>query len=480
MSWASRVFGPLRVRLTVTLLVLLALFVANAVVVLLLARGRDHTRSTLETRLNPAEVAVERLLTSLVNQDSAALGYRLTLDTSFLDAYTDALGAEKRTSQQLRRLLAGRKAPLAAVDDVEQAAARWRSDIEVEMSQSRGGGLTQAQITTATLRGSVLFGDVRGRVAGLSGQVGQLQSQAVSAQANDDTWVVRAVIAQLILAGVVVLVGLLLLRRSLTRPLADLVAGIEAVGAGDLTRKVRGRGPREFIRVGEAVDAMRERMVRDAGETLNRSLILVTEQQRRQLAADIHDDPTQALTAVTLRLQRLRRRLTGRDAEMLAEAETAASAALQRLRQLIFELYSPTLDADGLVAALRAYLSEMFDEQATATELISNGDEDKLSPSIRALAYRLARSAIQNAAKHAEAQHVTVRVDFDRDRLSVEVADDGRGFDVREAQPNRPGHIGLPVSARFADSAGGGYVVDSMPGRGTTVRFWLPLVSDAA
>src|SRR5207247_1204723 len=93
---------------------------------------------------------------------------------------------------------------------------------------------------------------------------------------------------------------------------------------------------------------------------LERQLVLAQEQERHRLAGEIHDDSAQAMAAVLLRLARLGRRLQGEEAELLGEVEEATTAALTRLRKMIFDLHPPVLDRTGLAVALEQYVSETF------------------------------------------------------------------------------------------------------------------------
>ena len=91
----------------------------------------------------------------------------------------------------------------------------------------------------------------------------------------------------------------------------------------------------------------------------------------------------------------------------------------------------------------------------------------------RVTAYRIAKEAMVNARKHAEAQRVVIGL-HDRDGgVEVSVADDGRGFDLDTSQ-DRPGHLGLSSMRGRAAIAGGSVVIESREGGGTIVRLWLP------
>ena len=92
-----------------------------------------------------------------------------------------------------------------------------------------------------------------------------------------------------------------------------------------------------------------------------------------------------------------------------------------------------------------------------------------------ALAYRVAAEAVNNAAKHAQADRITVAVQWRDGGVQVRVSDDGVGFDITAAaQEVRPGHLGLVSMRERAEAAGGWWSLASEPGKGTVVEFWMP------
>jgi PAS domain S-box-containing protein len=196
------------------------------------------------------------------------------------------------------------------------------------------------------------------------------------------------------------------------------------------------------------------------------------EEERRQIATDIHDDSIQVMAAAGMRLQILRRSLD--DPEHLSrldELEHTIELSIARLRHLIFELRPPVLDLEGLAAALRMYAADVTAETGAEFEL-----EDRLTSeppeSVRVILYRIAQEVLTNVRKHSAASRVKVRIS-DRDRgYEVRIEDDGVGF-VPELADRRPGHLGLAAIRERAELAGGSFEVESTPGAGTVVEFWI-------
>jgi PAS domain S-box-containing protein len=205
-------------------------------------------------------------------------------------------------------------------------------------------------------------------------------------------------------------------------------------------------------------------------------LVSAEEEERRRIAADIHDDSIQVMTAAGMRLQIFRREL--RDPiqlERLAELERTVQLAIARLRHLLFALHPPALDHEGVSAALRLHLDEAAARSKTSYRLV---DRLTVQPpdATRVTVYRIARELLVNVEKHAHAENATVTLaELDGGYL-VNVADDGVGFSF-EHEP-LPGHLGLEAVRQRTELAGGWLRIESMPGEGTTVDFWIPALRD--
>jgi signal transduction histidine kinase len=203
-------------------------------------------------------------------------------------------------------------------------------------------------------------------------------------------------------------------------------------------------------------------------------LVHAQEEERGRIAADIHDDTIQVITAASLRLQQLRRRLRDPDElQVMDKLDETLRLSLSRLRQLIFDLRPSSLEHGSLAAALRAYLEQMRAETGTEYRL-----EDRLTttPPVEtmALIYRSAQEALANVRKHARAKTVRVQLLGLDDGCLVRIVDDGVGYDPLEVESG-PGHLGLALIQERAQIAGGWCRIESAPGLGTTVEFWVPL-----
>jgi signal transduction histidine kinase len=162
----------------------------------------------------------------------------------------------------------------------------------------------------------------------------------------------------------------------------------------------------------------------------------------------------------------------------LAALELDVRGAIERLRSMLFELRPAALDIEGLVPALEQYLEHVATSTGWLWEVQGHVVEEP-DTDVRALLYRIAQEAIQNARKHAGATQLRVDVATAGDGVSVRIHDDGAGFDPDEASRPEPGHLGMSAMLESAELAGGWVRVASSFGEGTTVECWLPLDATA-
>jgi signal transduction histidine kinase len=140
------------------------------------------------------------------------------------------------------------------------------------------------------------------------------------------------------------------------------------------------------------------------------------------------------------------------------------------MRALIFELRPESLEREGLVAALtkQAAALQARHEIVVSTELC---DEPNLPPRTKQELYRIAQEGLHNTVKHARANKVTLRLEQTIDGITMEVRDDGVGFDPTASFP---GHLGLHSMRERVANLGGTFQFESTPGAGTRICVHLP------
>jgi len=201
----------------------------------------------------------------------------------------------------------------------------------------------------------------------------------------------------------------------------------------------------------------------------SRELSIVAE--RNRLALDLHDAVSQKLFGVVLSAEAaatLLERDPAAAREQVAKLQTLAQEALDELRSLVFELRPPDLERDGLCGALRKHVDMLRRLQQREIDL----DVDDAVPGDAVRdgdVLRIAQEALQNALRHANAEHVVLRLHADDGRLVLEVEDDGVGFEPRRSGL-RSRRLGLTSMEERAQRLGGVLEIRSAPGAGTTVR----------
>ena len=205
-------------------------------------------------------------------------------------------------------------------------------------------------------------------------------------------------------------------------------------------------------------------------------LVTAEEQERARIADGVHEDQVQVITAADLRLGILDRRARTLAPDLvddIAFARVAVAGAAERLRDLLFDLQPPDPGVD-LADALRDVAAYLFADGGTTCEVTSPADvEEGLSEARRITAYRIAKEALTNAARHAGAARVEVEIRVADDGLLIRVQDDGSGM-ARVPERSPAGHRGLSSMHDWAAVSGGWLEVRSALDRGTTALFWLP------
>jgi PAS domain S-box-containing protein len=197
-------------------------------------------------------------------------------------------------------------------------------------------------------------------------------------------------------------------------------------------------------------------------------------EERQKLARELHDSVSQALYGIVLGA-RTARTLLDRDSPKSAEPMdyiiSLAEAGLAEMRALIFELRPESLQTEGLVAALGKLINALGARYQLRVQLEAGAEPD-VSMEVKESLYRITQEAMNNIAKHARAQSVRVTLKSDVDELSLDISDDGAGFDTSR---QFPGHLGLHTMRERAEKAGGTFALDSAPNTGTRIRVRIPL-----
>jgi PAS domain S-box-containing protein len=209
------------------------------------------------------------------------------------------------------------------------------------------------------------------------------------------------------------------------------------------------------------------------------SMLQAEEVERSRIATELHDDTVQVMIASLMAMDRVAL-VAGRvGAPQLQSAVAVARATLEeatdRTRRLMFELRPAVLTRDGLVAAVRVLAQQVARETGASARV--RGAMGRYDHALEELVYRSVQEALANVRKHARASSITVTLRERAGAIGAEVCDDGLGFDVVDARTRRGAalHLGLDALHERVLAVGGSASITSSPGRGTCVRFTVPL-----
>lgn len=211
-------------------------------------------------------------------------------------------------------------------------------------------------------------------------------------------------------------------------------------------------------------------------------LISKEEEVRRQLARDLHDGPAQALAAITMNVEFIKRLLERDPSRVIEELDKLGALAKRtthEVRTMLFELRPLVLETQGLRVTLEQYL-ERFQSNSNGTSIVldaKDAEDVSLDTQTEGTLFNIVQEAINNALKHAKAKHIWVRLKREGNLLTTTVQDDGVGFDLSKVMQSyeKRGSFGLLNIDERARLVGGAAEMNSAPGQGTTVRVVVPL-----
>jgi signal transduction histidine kinase len=204
--------------------------------------------------------------------------------------------------------------------------------------------------------------------------------------------------------------------------------------------------------------------------------------ERHRIARELHDSVSQALFSTVLHTRTAEKALERQDggaADSLSQSLRAIGeltrAAQGEMRALIFELGNEAV-ADGLVAALSRHATTLSAQNGVTIDVEGPDNLPALEPQVAAQLFGIAREALTNVVKHADAASASVQVVHRAGMMSLEIRDNGSGFDPTVT---RRGHYGLDSMRSRAAEVDGHLRISSARGQGTVVRVDVPLAAGA-
>ena len=212
----------------------------------------------------------------------------------------------------------------------------------------------------------------------------------------------------------------------------------------------------------------------DALRGLSRRVMESQEEERKRVARDLHDDLSQRLAVLALKLDVLGQappESAGELREQIGALADGVRGTAEHVHRISHRLHPATLEQLGFVAATQRVCDETAAAHGVAITFLADELPDALSAEVELGLYRIVQEALQNAIRHGDSAPVSVRLFEEPDGTCLQVHDEGPGFDPDALE--EPG-IGLVGMRERAEHLGGRFAVRSAPGRGTLVEVSVP------
>lgn len=225
--------------------------------------------------------------------------------------------------------------------------------------------------------------------------------------------------------------------------------------------------------IGSGFDVTDRKLAEEAVSMMNRRLIEAQEEERTRLARELHDDITPRLVLVSMCLDRMNHgRAAAPPAEEIATASRQIGDLIRDMQALSHRLHSWKLELLGLTRAASSLCAEVSDLHDLTIDFHAETVAERLPPELSLALFRVLQEALQNAIKHSGARHIQVSLRGDAREVELTVVDAGIGFDHAATAVRGLGVTSMTERMKLVD---GELSLNSMPGRGTTVRARAPL-----
>jgi PAS domain S-box-containing protein len=231
--------------------------------------------------------------------------------------------------------------------------------------------------------------------------------------------------------------------------------------------------------IGSAIDTTDQKLAQQALEKVSGQLIEAQEKERSRIARDLHDDICQRLALLSMEIgqaNRISNASPGGTRQNLEDIQRHCSEIATDVQSLSHQLHSATLDYLGVVAAVRAFCSEVSRQHQVSVAFTDTKVPAHLPKDISLCLFRIAQEALHNAVKYSGTRQFAVALFAIEDEVQLVVRDRGAGFDVEEAKKNRG--LGMVSMQERIHLVHGRFAVDSKPGKGTRVFAAVPFVAE--
>jgi len=212
---------------------------------------------------------------------------------------------------------------------------------------------------------------------------------------------------------------------------------------------------------------------------LSRQLLSAQEEERKMISRELHDQIAQTLTGINIRLASLKTESTLNNKGLqkkISSTQRLVEKSVDIVHRFARELRPTVLDDLGLIPALHSFMKSFTKRTGVRAHLTAFAAVERLDTAKRTVLFRIAQEALTNVARHAQASQVEVSIQKLPDCICMKIKDDGKSFQAqRVMHSKRNTRLGLIGMRERLEMVGGKFVVESSPGKGTTVQAQIPL-----
>jgi PAS domain S-box-containing protein len=233
--------------------------------------------------------------------------------------------------------------------------------------------------------------------------------------------------------------------------------------------------------IGTAVDIAERKLAEEALSTVSQKLIEAHEEERARIARELHDDISQQLALVSIRLDYLRQRPLASAADLneeIGDVYQQIGKLASDIQALSRDLLPPKLEYMGLECAVVGLCEELSNRHGVTIDVHRENVPTALPQEIPLCLYRVLQEALQNVVKHSLSRHAHVSLNGEGNTITLTVRDSGAGFDPQKAM--RGAGLGLTNMKERLKVLGGQLSIHSEPGRGTMIQAVAPLPATRA
>ena len=394
--------------------------------------------------------ALNDLIQTILDAETGQRGYLLTGDVRYLEPYDKAMGQVNQQLDILRQIFTPYKGQLAEFGIMSRQISRKLAELDLSVRMRRENKEEAWRFVLSTDVGKELMQSIRVQTA-------KLASASIRNMEHGQVQIKRTLLLSRIGVAILAMMGLLAFCMYLMQTRALLNSGI--------------REKESLKRERDQLDLqVRERTANLA--ELATHLQNVREDERGHLARELHDELGALLTAAKLDVARLKSRLgtTLPEAnERLTHLTTTLNSGIALKRRIVEDLRPSSLSHLGLVASLEILAREF--EERSEIAITTDLETVDMAGSVQLTVYRLVQESLTNMGKYAEATEAVVSLQNMDGYISVEVKDNGKGFDIDKIGSLSHGISGM---RHRVEAAGGRLTVSSGPSSGTRISAVLP------